>query len=191
MVGPWMDALRPPAHSTWATFSPSRSADWAIDSAWSTPGSKAAVRLPKGSPFLWKVLLVEPCTPGHAPVASVYQPAPVLGGAWVSSPPSAALTPFLSSFFIVGITPWAAYFSTLSWRMPSEAKKTALSVSALSGLALATLAAGAAPEVTACPGPATAAPRPATMRVVAAMTAVDRRREDDMWISLVLCLRTP
>ena len=75
--------------------------------------------------------------------------------------------------------------------MPSEAKKTALSVSALAGLALAALAAGAPPEVTACPGPATAAPRPATMRVVAAMTAVDRRREDDMWISLVLCLMTP
>ncbi len=29
------------------------------------------------------------------------------------------------------------------------------------------------------------------MRVVAAMTAVGRRREDDMWISLVLCLRPP
>ena len=140
MVGPWIEALRPPAHSTCATLSPSRSAAWAIDSAWSTPLSKAAVRLANGSPFLWKVLLVEPCTPGHAPVARVYQPAPVLGGAWVSSPSSAALTPFLSSRFIVGITPWAAYFSTLSWRRPSEAKKTALSVSALSGLALATFA---------------------------------------------------
>jgi len=32
------------------------------------------------------VLFVEPWTPGHAPVASEYQPAPVLGGACVRSP---------------------------------------------------------------------------------------------------------
>src|SRR6188768_2892280 len=82
IVGPLMVALRPPAHSTCATLRPPRSADWAIDSACRTPGSKAAVRLLKVSPFLWKVLFVEPWTPGHAPVASVYQPAPVLGGAW-------------------------------------------------------------------------------------------------------------
>ncbi len=35
IVGPWIVALRPPAHSTWATFRPARSADWAIVSAWS------------------------------------------------------------------------------------------------------------------------------------------------------------
>ena len=50
------------------------------------PGSNAEVRLAKGCPDLWNVLLVEPWTPGHAPVASVYQPAPVFGGAWVSRP---------------------------------------------------------------------------------------------------------
>ena len=127
IVGPWIEALRPPAHSIWATFRPPRSAACAIDSACSTPGSNAAVRLvPNGSPFLWNVLLVEPVTPGHAPVAIVYQPAPVLGGAWVSMPSPRALTPFLRNFRIVGITPWSAYFSTRSWRMPSEAKKTAL-----------------------------------------------------------------
>ena len=81
IVGPWMDPLRPPAHSIWATFLPPRSADWASVSAWSTPASNAAVRLPKGWPFTWKVLLVDPATPGHAPVASVNQPAPVFGGA--------------------------------------------------------------------------------------------------------------
>ena len=90
IVGPWMDALRPPAHSTCATFSPSRSALWAMDSACSTLASKAAVRLPNGWPLTWNVLLVEPCTPGQAPVARLYQPAPVFGGAWVSSPPSFA-----------------------------------------------------------------------------------------------------
>ena len=38
IVGPWIVALRPPAHSTWATLSPPRSADCAIDSALSTFG---------------------------------------------------------------------------------------------------------------------------------------------------------
>jgi hypothetical protein len=72
MVGPLMVALRPPAHSTWATLSPPRSADCAIDSAWRTPGSKDPVRLANGCPLTWKVLLVEPWTAGQAPVASVY-----------------------------------------------------------------------------------------------------------------------
>ena len=80
MVGPWIEALRPPAHSIWATLRPPRSAACAIDSACSTPGSNAAVRLvPNGSPFLWNVLFVDPCTPGHAPVARVYQPGPGVG----------------------------------------------------------------------------------------------------------------
>ena len=86
IVGPSIVALRPPAHSTCATLRPLRSADWAMDSAWSTPGSNAAVRFANGWPLRWKVLLVEPWTPGHAPVARLYQPAPVLGGAWVRRP---------------------------------------------------------------------------------------------------------
>src|SRR6187402_2313191 len=84
IVGPVIVALRPPAHSTCATLSPPRSADWAIDSALSTFGSNAAVRLPNGWPLTWNVLFIEPCTPGHAPVARLYQPAPVFGGACVS-----------------------------------------------------------------------------------------------------------
>src|SRR5262245_29816995 len=43
IVGPLMVAFRPPAHSTWATLSPPRSADWAIDSALRTPGVNAEV----------------------------------------------------------------------------------------------------------------------------------------------------
>ena len=39
-----------------------------------------------GWPLMWNVLFVEPCTPGQAPVARLYQPAPVFGGAWVSRP---------------------------------------------------------------------------------------------------------
>ena len=70
IVGPWMVALRPPAHSTWATLRPPRSADWAIVSTWRTPGSKAAVRaFVNGWPTVKNVLLVEPWTPGQAPVA--------------------------------------------------------------------------------------------------------------------------
>ena len=119
---------RPPAHSTWATFRPPRSADWAIVSTCRTPGSKAAVRAVVNAwPTVKNVLLVEPWTAGHAPVARVYQPAPVFGGAWVSRPPLAADVPFFRNSFIVGMTPCPAYFATRSWRMPSDAKKTALS----------------------------------------------------------------
>ena len=128
IVGPWIVALRPPAHSTWATLRPPRSADWAIVSACRTFGSNAAVRLANGWPLMWKVLFVEPWTPGHAPVASVYQPAPVFGGACVSRPLPVAEVPFLRKSAIVGMTPWAAYFATRSWRRPSAAKNTALSV---------------------------------------------------------------
>ena len=76
-------------------------------SAWSTPASNAEVRLANGDvgPDLWKVLFVEPVTPGHAPVASVYQPAPVLGGAWVSMPWPEALTPLRRKLRMVGMTP--------------------------------------------------------------------------------------
>ncbi len=97
-----MTPLRPPAHSTWATFLPPRSAAWAIVSAWSTPESKDEVRLVNGAPFTWKVLFVEPCTPAHAPVASENQPAPVFAGACVSRPPPAAEVPFFSSSPMTG-----------------------------------------------------------------------------------------
>ena len=81
---------------------------------------------------MWKVLLVEPWTPGHAPVARLYQPAPVFGGAWVSRPLPLADVPFFRNDDIVGSRPFAAYFATRSWRMPSAAKKTAVSSGAFS-----------------------------------------------------------
>ena len=75
----------------------------AIDSAWSTPASKAAVRLANGWPLMWNVLFVDPCTPGQRPVARLNQPAPVFGGAWVSRPPPDADAPFFRSSAIAGI----------------------------------------------------------------------------------------
>ena len=127
IVGPWMAALRPPAHSTWATLRPAALGGLGDRLGLEDPGSKAAVRaVPNASPFLWNVLLVDPWTPGQAPVARVYQPAPVFGGACVSRPFPVALIPDLRNPAIVGITPAAAYFSTMSWRMPSAAKNTAL-----------------------------------------------------------------
>ena len=62
IVGPLIVALRPPAHSTCATLRPLRSADCAIDSAWRTFASNAAVRFANGWPFRWNVLFVEPWT---------------------------------------------------------------------------------------------------------------------------------
>src|SRR5262245_24976165 len=132
-VGPWMAPIRPPAHSIWATLRPRGSAAWAIVSAWRMPGVKAGVALPNGWPLTWNVLFVDPWTPGQAPVASVYHPAPVFGGACVRRPLPSAWLPFLRSPPNVGMTPSATYAATLSWRSPSEAKKTALSV--LGGLA--------------------------------------------------------
>src|SRR6266536_5728455 len=84
-VGPLMAALRPPTHSIWATFLPARSAALAIVSACRIPVVENEVELLKlDSPVRWKVLFVEPCSPGYVPVAIVYQPTPVLGGkAWV------------------------------------------------------------------------------------------------------------
>ena len=76
-----MVPTRPPAHSICATFLPPRSAAWASVSACSTPAPANDVELANGSPFLWNVLFVDPCTPGHAPVVSVNQPEPVFGGA--------------------------------------------------------------------------------------------------------------
>src|SRR5690349_12391118 len=126
MVGPLMVALAPPAHSTWATLRPPRSAAWARFSALRTPAANDDVLLANTPPLMWNVLLVEPWTPGHAPVARLYQPAPVLGGASVSRPLPLAEVPFLRNELIVGIRPWAAYAATLSWRMPSATKKTAV-----------------------------------------------------------------
>ncbi len=123
-----MTAKRPPAHSICATFLPPRSAACARVSACNTPGSKAAVRLPKGAPLMAKVLLVEPCTPDHAPVARLYHPAPMLAGAWVSRPPPAALAPERSNRATAGIRPWPAYVSARSWRMPSATKKITASL---------------------------------------------------------------
>ena len=107
-------ALRPPAHSTWATLRPPRSADCAIDSAWSTFASKADVRFANGWPLMWNVLFVEPWMPGQAPVARLYQPAPVFGGASVRSPLPVAEIPCLRKSDIVGIRPRAAYLATMS-----------------------------------------------------------------------------
>jgi hypothetical protein len=81
----------------------------------------------------WKVLLVDPCTPGHAPVARLYQPAPVFGGDWVSSPPLSADAPFCKNSRIVGIKIWPAKLDTRSCRKPSEAKNSTLSVLGLLG----------------------------------------------------------
>src|SRR5215475_747761 len=83
-VGPAMPAFAPPAHSTCATFFPARSADAASVSAWRMPVVANDVELLNdASPVRWNVLFVEPCSPGHVPVANVYQPTPVLGGnAW-------------------------------------------------------------------------------------------------------------
>src|SRR5262249_47885696 len=80
-VGPLIPALRPPTHSTWATFLPARSAAAASVSAWTMPGVENEVLVLKTlSPVRWKVLLVEPCSDGYVPVAIVYQPTPVFGG---------------------------------------------------------------------------------------------------------------
>ena len=127
IVGPWIVAFRPPAHSTCATFRPPRSADCAIDSACSTLASNADVRVLNAAPFLWNVLFVEPWTPGHAPVARLYQPAPVFGGACVRIPLPLADVPFFRKSDIVGSRPCAEYRATMSCRMPSAVKKTALS----------------------------------------------------------------
>ncbi len=73
---------------------PPRSADWAMVSACNAAASNAEVRLANGAPLMWNVLFSDPVTAGHAPVAIVYQPAPVLVGAWVYMPlPSATAPP--------------------------------------------------------------------------------------------------
>ena len=96
-VGPLIAPLRPPAHSICATFLPPRSAACASVSAcrmFCAP--KAAVEFENAEPLMWNVLLVDPWTPGQAPVVSVNQPAPVFGGAWVSRPFLDAYAPWRS-----------------------------------------------------------------------------------------------
>ncbi len=79
--------FRDATHSIETTFLVARSAACWIVSAWSIPVVANEVRLLKlPSPMRWKVLLVDPCSPGHVPEASVYQPTPVLGGKPWSSP---------------------------------------------------------------------------------------------------------
>src|SRR5712691_3581833 len=73
-VGPATPAERPPTQSTCATFFPARSAALAIVSACRAPVEENDVELPNASPMRWNVLLVEPCSLGHVPVAIVYQP---------------------------------------------------------------------------------------------------------------------
>ncbi len=78
-----MLALRPPVHSSCATVLPASSAEDATDCASSTlvgsvpglaplPWNENDVELVNGWRVSKNVLLVLPCTPGHAPVAIVY-----------------------------------------------------------------------------------------------------------------------
>ena len=58
------------------------------------------VLLPNGWPFTWNVLFVDPVPPGHAPVAGLYQPAPVFGGATSGQPHRHRPSPRRGSFCI-------------------------------------------------------------------------------------------
>src|SRR5215217_2761866 len=138
-----MLACRPATQSSWATCRPARSAAEAIESAWRTPVEEKLVEREKSVPVWWKVLLVEPCLPGQAPVASEYQPTPVLGGKpWVR--PLRPWTPRRFSSRRLGMAPLAANRSTRSGRMPSAENRIA-GCSAGGGAAAATDAgAGAA-----------------------------------------------
>jgi hypothetical protein len=101
---------------------PPRSAACASVSACSTlTAPNAAVAFENAEPLMWNVLFVEPWTPGHAPVVSVNQPAPVFGGAWVSRPLREAKAPWRNMSRKPGSRPWSAYLATWSWRMPSDA----------------------------------------------------------------------
>src|SRR4029453_4927282 len=103
---------------------PARSAAEAIESGWSTPVDEKLVARGEWVPVWWKVLLGEPCLPGQAPVASVYQPTPVLGGKpWVR--PLRPWTPRRFSSRRFGMAPLAANRSTRSGRMQSAANRIA------------------------------------------------------------------
>src|SRR5262245_17641037 len=118
---------RAPTHSTAATDLPARSAAWAMWSAWRIPVAAKLVELLKlPSPVRWNVLFVDPCSPGQVPVPSVAHPTPVFGGKPCVRP-FCPLTPLLIRLLIAGMAPSAAYRSTRSGLMPSEAKSTTLS----------------------------------------------------------------
>ncbi len=91
-------------------------------------GVPKLTRLLKTSPVRWNVLLVDPCSLGQVPLASVYQPTPVLGGK-AGCKPLFPFTPLFIRSLKVGMMPSAAYLSTRSGRMPSDAKKITLLVS--------------------------------------------------------------
>ena len=95
----------------------------------------AEVEFANAPPLMWKVLFVEPWTAGHAPVASVNQPAPVFGGAWVRRPWPEAYAPLRSSSRKPGVTFSSEYFSTASCRRPSDAKKSSFPPSRRDGRA--------------------------------------------------------
>ncbi len=110
ITGPWSAGtrFREPTHSTETVVLPARSAACAMWSAWRMPVVAKLVELLKfPSPMRWKVLFVEPCSPGHVPVESVYQPTPVLGGKPGVSP-FLPTTPFFIKRFIVGMRPLSA-----------------------------------------------------------------------------------
>ena len=87
------------------------------------------------APLMWNVLLVDPWTPGQAPVARLYQPAPVFGGAWVSRPlPVAYVAVLEERAHRRHQRPARRTRATRSWRRPSAAKKTALSSCRLASL---------------------------------------------------------
>jgi len=76
------------------------------------------------APLTANVLLVEPWVPAHAPVASEYQPAPVLGGAGGKSP-LAPVMPLLIISLTAGMLPTVAKCTALSGRIPSAANISA------------------------------------------------------------------
>src|SRR5688572_11978544 len=126
-TGPWRLWVREPTHSTDTTDLPARSAACWIVSAWRIEAPRLVRLLKLASPVRWKVLFVDPCSPGPVPDARVYHPTPVLGGKACVRP----FSPFTPAAYIasyVGIAPSSTNRSTRSGRMPSEAKKIALSV---------------------------------------------------------------
>jgi hypothetical protein len=164
MTGPCRPCVRAPTHSTEATFLPARSAAWASVSACRMLAPSEVRLLKLLSPVRWNVLFVEPCSPGHVPVASVYQPTPVLGGKpW--SKPFWPFTPFAMSPAIVGIWPCAAYLSTRSGLMPSEENRTTLFASG---------AAGACSAAVAAPPMAKAASTPSAVAATSTCTGINR-----------------
>ena len=100
------------------------------------------------------------------------------GGAWVRRPLPFADVPFLRNSDIVGMRPCFAYRSTMSWRIPSAAKNTALSIDAF-GLSFVAFTAA---EL--------AAPAASPASAVAAMTATSVMRLI-LWYSPLSRLESP